>query len=148
MPRAAGGSYGVDHASEYYHRNTNGSQDAGEINLTGWPFCINPLDGGIPALVTQITANGGCATWSNLTTPGDYVVTEADANESNWLHSMGGTSMIMLASGGTETRGLAITAVAEWWADLGLLDQQERQQGSNRQCQMNRNDSVPALWPR
>jgi hypothetical protein len=89
---------------KYYDKNANGFQDAGEPNLTGWPFCINPLDNGIPALVTQLTANGGCATWSNLTTPGDYVVTEADANETNWFHSTGGTSMIMLASGGTETR--------------------------------------------
>ena len=89
---------------KYYDKNANGFQDAGEPGLTGWPFCINPLDGGIPAMVTQLTANGGCATWSHLTTPGDYVVTEADANESNWHHSGGGTSMIMLASGGTETR--------------------------------------------
>ena len=89
---------------KYYDKNANGFQDAGEPGLTGWPFCINPLDGGIPAMVTQLTANGGCATWSHLTTPGDYVVTEADANESNWHHSTGGTSMIMLASGGTETR--------------------------------------------
>jgi hypothetical protein len=90
---------------KYYDKNANGFQDAGETNLTGWPFCINPLDGGTPALVTQLTANGGCATWSNLTTPGDYVVTEANANESNWFHSPGGgTSAIMLASGGSETR--------------------------------------------
>ena len=89
---------------KYFDKNANGFQDAGEPGLTGWPFCINPLDGGIPAMVTQLTANGGCATWSHLTTPGDYVVTEADANETNWHHSTGGTSMIMLASGGTETR--------------------------------------------
>ncbi len=89
---------------KYFDKNANGFQDAGEPPLTGWPFCINPLDGGTPAMVTQLTANGGCATWSNLTTPGDYVVTEADANETNWHHSTGGTSMIMLASGGTETR--------------------------------------------
>jgi hypothetical protein len=89
---------------KYFDNNANGFQDPGEPGLTGWPFCINPLDGGTPAMVTQLTANGGCATWSHLTTPGDYVVTEADANESNWHHSTGGTSMIMLASGGTETR--------------------------------------------
>ena len=40
-----------------------------------------------PALVTQLTANGGCATGRNLTVPGDYLVTEANANESNWFHS-------------------------------------------------------------
>jgi len=89
---------------KYYDKNANGFQDAGEAGLTDWPFCINPLDGGTPALVTQLAANGGCATWSNLTTPGDYVVTEANANETNWFHSTGGTSMIMLASGGSETR--------------------------------------------
>jgi hypothetical protein len=89
---------------KYYDKNANGFQDTGEPSLTGWPFCIDPLDGGTPALVTQLTANGGCATWSNLTTPGDYVVTEANANETNWFHSTGGTSMIMLASGGDETR--------------------------------------------
>lgn len=91
-------------ACKYYDKNANGFQDAGEPALTGWPFCINPLDNGIPALVTQLTGSGGCATWTNLTTPGDYVVTEADANESNWYHSTGGTSVIMLASGGSDTR--------------------------------------------
>jgi hypothetical protein len=102
--QGGGGSTGSITVCKYYDNNANGFQDTGEASLTGWPFCINPLDGGTPALVTQLTANGGCATWSNLTTPGDYVVTEANANESNWFHSTGGTSEIMLASGGTETR--------------------------------------------
>jgi hypothetical protein len=102
--QGGGGSTGSITVCKYYDKNANGFQDAGETNLVGWPFCIDPLDGGTPALVTQLTANGGCATWSNLTTPGDYVVTEANANETNWFHSTGGTSMIMLASGGTETR--------------------------------------------
>jgi hypothetical protein len=102
--QGGGGSTGSITVCKYYDKNANGFQDAGETSLTGWPFCIDPLDGGIPALVTQLTANGGCATWSNLTTPGDYIVTEANANETNWHHSGGGTSMIMLASGGAETR--------------------------------------------
>ena len=89
---------------KFYDKNANGFQDANEPGLTGWPFCINPLDGGTPAMVTQLTANGGCATWSNLTTPGDYTVNEANANETNWFHSTGGTFVIMLASGGDETR--------------------------------------------
>ncbi len=90
---------------KYYDKNANGTQDTGEPALTGWPFCIDPLDGGIPALVTQLTANGGCATWSNLTTPGDYVVTEANANESNWFHSTNATSLIVFPQGGgSETR--------------------------------------------
>src|SRR5215471_19565529 len=79
---------------KYYDKNANGFQDAGEPNLSGWPFCINPLNDGIPALVTQLTGSGGCATWSNLATPDDYVVTEANPNETNWFHSTGGTSMI------------------------------------------------------
>jgi hypothetical protein len=102
-----GGSTGSITACKYYDKNANGSQDAGEPALFGWPFCIDPLDGGNPPLVTQLTGSpSGCVTWSNLTTPGDYVVTEANANETNWFHSPGqtGTSMIMLASGKTESR--------------------------------------------
>jgi hypothetical protein len=99
-----GGSTGSITACKYYDKNANGIQDAGEPALAGWPFCIDPLDGGNPPLQTQLTGSAGCLSWTNLTTPGDYVVTEANANESNWFHSTGGTSMIMLASGGTETR--------------------------------------------
>jgi hypothetical protein len=106
------GSTGSITVCKYYDKNANGFQDAGEPGLSGWPFCINPLDGGTPPMVTQLTANGGCATWSNLTTPGDYTVTEANANETNWFHSTGGTSMIMLASGGTETRTFGNYCVA------------------------------------
>ena len=100
-------------ACKFYDKNANGTQDAGEPALTGWPFCIDPLDGGTPASVTQLTANGGCVTWSNLTVPGDYLVTEANANESNWFHSpdplpppliVNGTSTFMFPpSGGSQT---------------------------------------------
>lgn len=99
-----GGSTGSITVCKFYDKNANGTQDAGEPSLPNWPFCIDPLDGGIPPLVTQLTGAGGCATWSNLTTPGDYVATEANASETNWFHSTNQTSMIMLASGGTETR--------------------------------------------
>jgi hypothetical protein len=101
-------------ACKFYDKNANGVQDAGEPPLTGWPFCINPLGTASPALQTQLTANGGCVTWSNLTVPGDYTVTEANANESNWFHSpdplpppliVNGTSTIVFpAAGGSETR--------------------------------------------
>jgi hypothetical protein len=92
-------------ACKYYDKNANGVKDAGEPGIDGWPFCIDPLDGGTPALPTQLTANGGCLSWSNLTTPGDYVVTEANANESNWFHSTAATSVIVFPQGGgTETR--------------------------------------------
>jgi hypothetical protein len=92
-------------ACKYYDKNANGVQDTGEPPLTGWPFCIDPLDNAVPALQTQLTAAGGCVSWSNLTTPGDYVVTEANANESNWFHSTNATSLIVFPqSGGSETR--------------------------------------------
>jgi hypothetical protein len=92
-------------ACKYYDKNANGTQDAGEPALDGWPFCIDPLDNAIPALHTQLTANGGCLSWSNLTTPGEYTVTEANANESNWFHSTSATSLIVFPpSGGSETR--------------------------------------------
>jgi hypothetical protein len=92
-------------ACKFYDKNANGVQDAGEPALTGWPFCIDPLDNATPALQTQLTAAGGCVSWSNLTTPGDYVVTEANANESNWFHSTSATSLIVFPpSGGSETR--------------------------------------------
>jgi hypothetical protein len=69
--QGGGGSTGSISVCKYYDKNANGFQDTGELSLTGWPLCINPLDGGSPALVTQLTVSGGCATWSNLTTPGD-----------------------------------------------------------------------------
>jgi hypothetical protein len=100
-------------ACKFYDKNANGLQDTGEPPLFGWPFCIDPLDGGTPALVTQLTGSGGCVTWSNLTVPGDYVVTEANANETNWFHSpdplpppliVNGTSTFMFPpSGGSQT---------------------------------------------
>src|SRR5207253_9295929 len=59
---------------------------------------------------------GGCVTWDNLTVPGDYTVTEANALESNWFHSpdplpppliVNGSSVIVFpAAGGNETRTL------------------------------------------
>jgi hypothetical protein len=40
-----------------------------------------------------------------LTTPGDYIVTEANASESNWFHSTAATSLIVFPQGGgTGTR--------------------------------------------
>jgi hypothetical protein len=100
-------------ACKFYDKNANGVQDTNEPSLTGWPFCISPLDNASPALQTQSTANGGCVTWSNLTVPGDYLVTEANANESNWFHSpdplpppliVNGTSKFVFpASGGSQT---------------------------------------------
>jgi hypothetical protein len=58
-----------------------------------------------------LSGPGGCVTWSNLTTPGDYAVTEADANESNWFHSTSATSLIVFpSSGGSENRTFGMVA--------------------------------------
>jgi hypothetical protein len=89
-------------ACKYYDFNANGVKDAGEVGIDGWPFCIDPLDGATPALQTQLTS-GGCVTWSNLTTPGEYTVTEANAIESNWFHSTDTSWIFFPPSGGNET---------------------------------------------
>jgi len=73
-------------ACKFYDKNANGSKDVGEDYLAGWPFGICPLDGA-PEQQTQVTGSSGCVTWTNLTIPGDYTVTEANANEPNWFHS-------------------------------------------------------------
>jgi hypothetical protein len=73
-------------ACKWYDFNANGILDTGEQKLAGWPFCIDPLDNAIPQQATQIGGAGGCVTWSNLT-PGSYQIREANANESNWIHS-------------------------------------------------------------
>jgi hypothetical protein len=51
---------------KYYDKNANGNQDMGEPSLSGWPFCIDPLDNGSPALHTQLTAAGGCVQLEQL----------------------------------------------------------------------------------
>ena len=101
-------------ACKFYDKNANGIQDAGEPALSGWPFCLDPLGTASPALPTQLTTADGCVSWTNLTVPGDYTVTEANANETNWFHSpdpmpppliVNGTSTIVFpAAGGNERR--------------------------------------------
>jgi len=100
-------------ACKYYDKNANGTKDAGEDYLAGWPIGICPRDGA-PEDQTQVTGASGCVNWTNLTVPGDYTITEADALESNWFHSpdpmpppliVNGSSMIVFpAAGGNETR--------------------------------------------
>jgi hypothetical protein len=139
-------------ACKFYDKNANGIKDVGEDYLAGWPIGICPLDGA-PEQQTQVTGISGCVTWTNLTTPGDYTVTEANANETNWFHSpdpmpppliVNGTSTIVFPTvGETGTRTVRqLLHIAEWWADLGLLVQQERQQDSDRLVRRKRNDPV------
>jgi hypothetical protein len=100
-------------ACKFYDKNANGTKDAGENFLAGWPFGLCPRDGA-PENQTQVTPASGCVTWTNLTVPGDYTVTEANALESNWFHSpdplpppliVNGSSVIVFpAAGGNETR--------------------------------------------
>jgi len=76
----------------------------------GWPFCIAPDDANPqPQPPSQLTGSGGFVTWSNLTTPGDYIVTEANANESNWFHSTAATSLIVFPAGAELRRGRSAT---------------------------------------
>ena len=102
-------------ACKFYDQNADGIKQASEPYLAGWPFGICPRDGA-PEPQTQVTGAGpgGCVTWTNLTVPGDYTVTEANALESNWFHSpdplpppliVNGSSVIVFpAAGGNETR--------------------------------------------
>jgi hypothetical protein len=71
-------------ACKFYDFNANGFNDA-EPPLNGWPMTINPLDGAIPNVATQLTA-AGCVTWGNLT-PGSYSVTEGTPVQTNWFAS-------------------------------------------------------------
>ncbi|HTE87941.1 MAG TPA: hypothetical protein VK639_03205, partial [Terriglobales bacterium] len=80
-----------DHRLQVLRQKRKRNQDTAEPSLSGWPFCIDPLDNASPALQTQLIVAGGCVSWSNLTTPGNYIVTEANANESDWFHSTNAT---------------------------------------------------------
>jgi len=77
-------------ACKYYDFNTNGVQDGSEINLPNWPMTITPLDGGIPAVGTQITDVTGCVTWSHLDPSlSPYSITEGIPIQANWFQSNG-----------------------------------------------------------
>jgi len=77
-------------ACKYYDFNANGQQDSGEIQLPNWPMTITPLDGGNPAVGTQITDATGCVTWSNLDPSlSPYSITEGTPIQANWFQSNG-----------------------------------------------------------
>lgn len=78
-------------ACKYYDFNTNGVQDGpAEINLPNWPMTITPLDGGIPAVGTQITDITGCVSWSHLDPSlSPYSITEGIPIQANWFQSNG-----------------------------------------------------------
>jgi len=71
-------------ACKFYDFNANGVNDA-ELPLNGWPMTIDPVDGAIPNVATQLTTDG-CVTWTNLT-PGPYSVTEGTPIQTNWFAS-------------------------------------------------------------
>jgi len=77
---------------KYYDFNTNGVQDPipQEIALANWPMTITPLDGGIPAVGTQITDGSGCVSWSHLDPSlSPYSITEGIPIQANWFQSNG-----------------------------------------------------------
>jgi len=80
-------------ACKFYDANANGVFDPGEVPLNNWPMTINPLDGAIPPVATQVTSDG-CAIWTNLDPAfAPYTITEGTPIQSNWFHSTA-TSMI------------------------------------------------------
>jgi len=87
----AGPAQGGLSACKYYDFNTNGVQDGPvEINLPSWPMTITPLDGGLPAVGTQITDATGCVTWSHLDPSlSPYSITEGIPIQANWFQSNG-----------------------------------------------------------
>src|ERR1043165_3674072 len=77
-------------ACKYYDFNANGVDDPGELMLANWPMTITPLDGGIPAVGTQITTATGCVTWSGLDPSlSPYSITEGTPIQANWFQSNG-----------------------------------------------------------
>jgi hypothetical protein len=91
---------GCDPASitvcKYFHFDPNAVLGVNETGLSGWPFCLSPLN------VTQTTGTGGCTTFSNLT-PGEYVVNEATPSDSNWFHSTDTSEIVVLQCGQNAT---------------------------------------------
>lgn len=91
-------------ACKYYDFNTNGVQDPGEIDLANWPMTITPLDGGVPAVGTQITGVGGCVTWSHLDPSlSPYSITEGIPIQANWFQSNGTSQDVTVLANQTAT---------------------------------------------
>lgn len=77
-------------ACKYYDFNANGVEDLGEQKLPNWPMTITPLDGGIPAVGTQITDITGCVSWAHLDPSlSPYSITEGTPIQANWFQSNG-----------------------------------------------------------
>jgi hypothetical protein len=75
---------------------------APEQSLSGWPFCITSITDSSFSPVPQSTGTGGCVTFSGLT-PGEYVVSEADANDTNWFHSSDTSEIVVVQCNQTAT---------------------------------------------
>jgi hypothetical protein len=73
-----------------------------EQSLSGWPFCLTSITDSALSPVPQSTGSGGCATFGGLT-PGEYVVSEADANDTNWFHSSDTSEIVVVKCGQTAT---------------------------------------------
>ena len=75
-------------AYKYFHFDPAATLGSPEASLAGWPLCLTPInsDGSFGAPQSGTTLADGSYTWNNLT-PGEYLVSEADANDPNWFHN-------------------------------------------------------------
>ena len=80
------------HIRKFYDKNANGTFDAGEQLLDGWKFRIHDNIDFIRFTPVDITV-----------APDDYVVTEFDTLETNWVHTTSTLVNVTVASGDDKT---------------------------------------------
>jgi hypothetical protein len=76
------------HVTKYYDANTNGQQDLGENEISGWQVNLAG-DPNNPYLTPH----------DFVVTPGTYTVSEGTATQANWLHTTSGSVTITVADG-------------------------------------------------
>jgi hypothetical protein len=81
---------------KYFHFDPAAVLGSPEQALSGWPFCISPQQ------ATQTTSAGGSTIFGGLT-PGEYVISEADANDSSWFHSSDTSEIVVVQCGQNAT---------------------------------------------
>jgi len=88
-------------ACKFYDKNANGTFDAGDLPLNGWPITINPVGSATPNLATQLTAVG-CVSWADLDSSlNPYKVSEGTPTQSTWIHTTPASVSVTIVSGQT-----------------------------------------------